>query len=124
MSNQYPGNPNNAPSQSVGNQISYGAAKRLVHAEAYQPDGNEILSAINNCAWGVPAMIIAAHVSSTTDFAALKVGDIVIHIPATAGNAAFLQVVTPGTLPTAAVVGDLYMVHRQMSQAVQANINL
>ena len=124
MSNQYPGPANTAASQSVGNQISLGTAKRVVIATAKQEDGNEILSAINNCAWGVPAMIVAAHVSSTTDFSALKVGDIVIHIPATAGNTSFSQVVTVGTLPTAAVVGDLYMVHRQMSQAVQANVTL
>jgi hypothetical protein len=124
MANQYPGPANTAASQSVGNQISLGAAKRVVTALAKQEDGNEILSAINNMAWGCPAMIIAAHVSSTTDFSALKIGDIVIHIPATAGNSSFSQIVTTGTLPVAAVVGDLYVVKRQMSQAVQANVTL
>ena len=58
------------------------------------------------------AMIIAAHTSTTTDFGALAVGDIVVHIPAVAGNAIFYTVATAGTLPAAAVVGDLYMAWR------------
>jgi len=62
--------------------------------------------------WWQPAMIIATNVSSTIDFGALQVGDIVIHVPAVAGNSAFTVVATAGTLAVAAVVGDLYAVHR------------
>lgn len=58
------------------------------------------------------AMIVATNVSTTIDFGALKVGDKVAMIPTVAGNSAFFSVVTAGTLPAAAVVGNLYLVFR------------
>jgi hypothetical protein len=60
----------------------------------------------------VVAAIVATNVSQTVDFAALVVGDKVIHVPAVAGNSDFSIVATAGTLPAAAVVGDLYVVLR------------
>jgi hypothetical protein len=62
----------------------------------------------------VAAAIVATATSTTTDFATLKVGDLVCQIPATAGNAQKLVVATAGTLPEAAVVGDLYIVLRSL----------
>lgn len=60
----------------------------------------------------VIAAIVATNVSQTVDFAALAVGDIVLHLPAVAGNSDFSVVATAGTLPAAAVVGDLYVALR------------
>jgi hypothetical protein len=60
---------------------------------------------------------VATNVSATIDFGALKVGDKVIKIPAVAGNAIFYTVAVAGTLPAAAVVGDLYTVFRGVRQA-------
>jgi hypothetical protein len=65
----------------------------------------------------VPAMIVATATSTTTDFGSLVVGDKVLLIPATAGNAQFLTVATAGTLPEAAVVGDMYLVLRALNTA-------
>jgi len=86
--------------------------------------GNEVVTQLNNAAWAIPAMIIAAHTSTTTDFGALLAGDIVVHVPASAGNTIFYQVATNGTLPAAAVVGDLYIVHRSSANAVQSTVRL
>src|SRR5437763_266372 len=61
------------------------------------------------------AMIVATNVSTTIDFGALKVGDKVMMIPAVAGNSIFYSVVTAGTLPAAAVVGDMYVVIRGLA---------
>jgi hypothetical protein len=55
---------------------------------------------------------VATNVSQTVDFAALAVGDKVVHIPAVAGNADFTTCATAGTLAVAAVVGDLYIALR------------
>jgi hypothetical protein len=55
---------------------------------------------------------LATNVSQTVDFAALAVGDIVVQVAATPGNPAFMTVATAGTLPVAAVVGDLYIALR------------
>lgn len=60
----------------------------------------------------ISALIVATSTSTTTDFAALKVGDKVVKIPAAAGNSIFYTVATLGTLPAAAVIGDLYIVIR------------
>lgn len=111
-------------SQSVGNQLSLQTVQEILTSLGNQNDGRELVSAINNSAWGIPAAIVAAHVSTTTDFAALAVGDLVVHIPAAAGNSIFYSVVTKGTLPAAAVVGDLYIVCRQMQNAVQSSVVL
>lgn len=101
--------------------LSRNSVVRLITAMAGQSSGNEVASAINNgaavAALGgsyMPAVILAAHVSATTDFGALAVGDYVVHVGAAAGNAIFYTVATAGTLPAAAIVGDLYVVLRAM----------
>lgn len=61
----------------------------------------------------IAAMIVATAVSQTTDFGALEVGDLVIMIPATAGNADFIgPIADAGNLGQAAVIGNLYMAFR------------
>lgn len=92
--------------------LSTFTGKRLIESLTSKTAGNEVGGILNNSTWGTPAIIVATAVSSTTDFGALAVGDFVVHIPATAGNAAFTKVATAGTLPVAAVVGDLYIVIR------------
>jgi len=92
--------------------LSLSSAKRLMIALASQPEGNEVAGILNNSSFGIPAAIIATNVSTTLNFSALAVGDILVHIPHTAGNAAFESIVTAGTKPSAAVVGDLYLVIR------------
>lgn len=104
--------------------ISLDTSKRLLTAVASQPAGNELLSQINNSAWGVAAAIVAAHVSATTDFAALLPGDLLVHVPAVAGNAIFEKIVTAGTKPSAAIVGDLYIALRSAANAVQSAVIL
>ena len=58
------------------------------------------------------SLIVASHVSPTTDLGTLQAGDKVLVIPAAAGNCHFVTVATAGTLPEAAVVGSLYVVLR------------
>lgn len=104
--------------------ISAKTAARLLTALASQDSGNEVLSQLNNAAFALPAVIVAAHVSTTTDFAALAIGDLVVHIPATAGSASFSKVIASGTLPAAAVVGDLYIAIRSAANAVASSVKL
>lgn len=99
--------------------LSLSTVKRLMTALASQPAGIEVADAINQGSAGasqdaivVPAAITATNVSTTIDFGALAVGDLLVHIPATPGNAGFEAIVTAGTKPSAAVVGDLYIVLR------------
>lgn len=104
--------------------LSKDPTKRLFEAVTDQVyAGPQIVDAINQgqdlaqqSGWSVPAAIIAAHTSDTTDFGALEVGDLVVHVPATAGDSQFGAVVTAGTLPfSSAVIGDLYVVLRAYS---------
>lgn len=99
--------------------LSLDTVKRLLHAVTDNTAGNELASAANNSnslaaqsADTCAALIVATSTSTTTNFAALKVGDKVLHVPAVAGNSSFLTVATTGTLPAAAVIGDLYVVLR------------
>lgn len=102
--------------------LSTSAVKALMTACASADLGNEVATAINKGEkaldiqeglYGIAAVIVATNVSTTIDFAALAVGDKIIQIPATPGNADYLAAVaTAGTLPEAAVVGDLYLVLR------------
>lgn len=99
--------------------LSAEAVKRLMIATGDADLGNEIASAIDtSSAHGdaagahIAAFIIATSISTTTDFGALAVADKVVHIPAVAGNSIFWTVATKGTLPAAAVIGDLYVVIR------------
>jgi hypothetical protein len=89
------------------------AAKVIQKALANTRVANQVVAALSGLS--TPAAIIATHADATTDFAALMVGDIVLHIPATAGNTSFGVVATAGTAPAAAVVGDLYLVHRPVN---------
>ena len=93
-----------------------------MHALGSMPAGSEVTNALNSALsqaaqdlFCIPAVIVAAHTSTTTDFGVLAVGDIVIHVPAVAGNSIFWTVAVAGTLPAAAVVGDLYVVLRAFS---------
>jgi hypothetical protein len=116
----------------MANQVmSQATLRRLIIALSGAKAGNEAASLIENgnamaaqSGMSIPAAIVAAHVSTTTDFAALAVGDLLVHIPATAGNAAFETIVTAGTKPSAAVVGDLYVVLRAFSAPAAHNFKL
>lgn len=56
---------------------------------------------------------LATSTSATTDFAALAVGDRVLHVAVIGSLVTFASVVTAGTNPEgAAVVGDLYIALR------------
>jgi len=99
--------------------ISSDTNTRLSIALTKSDAGNEVANALNNALaqssqnpWCLPAVIVATNVSQTIDFGALAVGDLVVHIPASAGNAQKLVISTAGTLGVAAVVGDLYIVLR------------
>lgn len=93
--------------------LSNGSIRRLIISMASATAGNEVAGILNNSGWGLPAVIVATHVSTTTDFSALLKGDILVHVAATPGNAGFEKIVTNGTKPSAAVIGDLYLVVRQ-----------
>jgi len=86
-------------------------------AVASQRIGAEIAAVINGKSEktsGVQGVIIATSVSATTDFGVIAVGDVVVHIQASAGDAVFAEAVAAGTSPIApAVVGDLYIVLSQ-----------
>lgn len=111
--------------------MSQNMLRRLIIAMSGAKAGNPLADMIEAgnahaqaSGMSIPAAIVAAHVSATTDFAALQVGDLLVHIPATAGNAAFEAIVTAGTKPTAAVVGDLYVVLRAFSVPAAHNFKL
>lgn len=102
--------------------VSADTVIRLMQSLTKESAGNEVATLLNNhdalkaqSNWAIPAAIVAAHVSATTDFAALAVGDLLVHIPAVAGNAVFETVATAGTKPSAAVVGDLYIALRKIT---------
>lgn len=66
----------------------------------------------------IAKLIVATSTSTTTDFGSLVVGDKILVLPVAAGTPAnttgtyFLTCATAGTLPAAAVVGNLYVVLR------------
>jgi hypothetical protein len=101
--------------------LSINTGKRLIEALTSKNAGNEVATILTNSTWGIPMAIVAAHVSTTTDFQGLIPGDLLVHIPATAGNAAFETVTTANTKPSAAVVGDLYLVVRLNTNAPVTN---
>ncbi|SRR6266851_527756 len=101
--------------------LSTEAVKRIMIAASDQVLGQEIASAIESgashsdvAAAHIAAFIVATSVSATVDFGALKVGDKVARIQqtVTATQTGFYTVAVAGTLPAAAVVGDLYIVIR------------
>lgn len=94
----------------------------LLSAVCSQDLGNELAKAVGNgdavaqvTGWTCPKLIVATNVSQTIDFGSLLVGDKVLILPATAGNAQFVTIATAGTLGQAAVVGSLYVVLRAFS---------
>lgn len=101
--------------------LSADAVKRLMIALASADAGNEVATAVNAGAaasaqdpFCIANLIVATNVSTTIDFASLKVADKVLILPAVAGNAQFVTVAVAGTLPQAAVVGSLYVVVRAL----------
>lgn len=111
--------------------LSSDTLKRLAHALTSKSAAQEVADSMNQGASAAsqdvycqPALIVATNVSTTIDFAALRVSDKVLHIPATAGNSNFLSVAVAGTLPAAAVVGDLYVVIRAFSAPAASSIIL
>lgn len=101
--------------------LSNALVKQLAIALTSAEQANEMADVINESqaavAVAAPARVIAAaivatNVSATTNFGALAVGDLVLILPAVAGDAQFVTVATAGTLPQAAVVGDLYVALR------------
>lgn len=75
-------------------------------------------TATTNLNYVVADVIVATSTSTTTDFASLVTGDKVLVLPVAAGTPAnttgsyFKEVATDGTLPAAAVVGNVYVVLR------------
>lgn len=105
--------------------------KRLIAATTNAEVANRITAVINSggavaaqTGWTVAAHIIATSTSTTTDFGALVVGDIVVMTPAAAGNSIFYTVVTAATLPAAGIVGNLYTVRRAYTLPAIGSVTL
>ena len=95
--------PNKASTRKV---LEKGLANRRAAADLINQMGSHFIA----------AMIVATSTSQTVDFGALAVGDLVVMIPATAGNADFIgPIATAGNLGQAAVIGNLYMAFRANS---------
>jgi hypothetical protein len=102
--------------------LSKNEMRRLIIALASAPVGNSVADKIEagnglagQSGWSIAAAIVATSTSTTTNFAALAVGDKIVAIPAVAGTAYFETVVTAGTKPSAATIGNLYVVLRAFS---------
>lgn len=111
--------------------ISNDTAKRLIVGLTSQSAGNEVASLLNNVevldaqsSHSIASIIVATNVSPTIDFGALLVGDRVVMIPAVAGNSIFYTVATAGTLPAAAIVGNLYLVLRAIVLPAPSSVKL
>ena len=111
--------------------LSTELVKRLMHAVTDQALGRELVDAINaadalkaQSAKLVVAAIVATSVSQTVDFGALLVGDQVLMIPATAGNADLITVAVAGDLGQAAVIGNIYVVLRSFVAPAASSVKL
>lgn len=111
--------------------LSENLVKRLMHAIGDQALARELADAVDSTSafqaqsgQVVAALIIATAVSQTTDFGALRVGDRVLMIPATAGNADLITISTIGDLGQAAVVGNAYLVLRPFSAPAASTVKL
>lgn len=109
--------------------LSQDTLQRILSAMCDKNDANEMASAINNgsslasqSSHSIAAAIVASSTSTTTNFSALRAGDKLIHIPATAGNSNFEAIVTNGTKPSAAVIGDLYIALRAYSAPAATSV--
>lgn len=95
--------------------------KNIMSAVVSQELGNLVADGVNAgllASHVIANVITATNVSTTIDFVGkLSVGDKVVMIPAVAGNSIFYTVATAGTLPAAAVVGNLYVVIRAKETA-------
>ncbi len=101
--------------------LSNQATKNIMSAVASQEFGNSVVDGVNAgllASHVIANLITATNVSTTIDFVGkLAVGDKVVMIPAVAGNSIFYTVATAGTLPAAAIVGNLYVVIRAKDAA-------
>lgn len=111
--------------------LSEALVKRLMHAVADQALARELVDAIDKSTSFqaqsgkvVAAAIVATAVSQTTDFGALKVGDQVLMVPATAGNADLITIAVAGDLGQAAVVGNIYLVLRDFAAPAGSSVKL
>ena len=109
--------------------LSDDAVKRLQTSAGAKSAGAEVADAVNaasnlvgQSALSLAALIVATNVSTTIDFGALKVGDKVLHVAIATSTAVWLAVVTAGTLPEAAVVGDNYLVVRAVTAPAAVNV--
>jgi hypothetical protein len=89
------------------------AAKVIAGALANNRVAQALIAALG--VYSISGAIPATSTSTTTDFSSLLVGDYLLHIPASPGSAQFAVVVTAGTAPFAATVGDLYLVMRAVN---------
>jgi hypothetical protein len=89
------------------------AAKVIAGALANNRVAQALIAALGS--YSISGAIVATSTSTTTNFSSLLVGDTIIHVPATPGNVQSGLVAVAGTLPFAAVVGDLYMVLRAIN---------
>lgn len=100
--------------------LSNQAVKNIMSAVVSQEIGNSVADGINAgllASHVIANVIVATNVSTTLNFASLAVADKVVMIPAVAGNSIFYTVATAGTLPAAAIVGNLYVVIRAKDAA-------
>lgn len=112
-------------------QLSEALVRRLMHAVTDQALARELVDTINQVdafkdqsARVIAAAIVATATSQTTDFGALRVGDQVLMIPATAGNADLITITTIGDLGQAAVVGNIYLVLRAFAVPAASTVRL
>ena len=89
------------------------AAKVIAGALANNRVAQALIAALG--AYSISGAIPATSTSTTTNFGTLQVGDFLVHLPASPGSAQFAAVVTAGTAPFAAVIGDLYLVMRAVN---------
>lgn len=111
--------------------LSEALVKRLMHAVTDQALGRELVDAIDahsalqaQSGRLIVAAIVATSVSQTVDFAALRVGDQVLMIPATAGNADLITIATISDLGQAAVIGNIYVVLRAFAAPAGSSVKL
>jgi hypothetical protein len=107
--------------------LSDNDTKRIISAVADKTLGNTLASMLNKsdaASHFIAAAIVATNVSQTIDFAGkLAVGDLVVMVPAVAGNADFIgPIATAGDLGQAAVVGNLYVVLRAVAATAAVNL--
>ncbi len=111
--------------------LSENLTKRIMHAVGDQVTARELVDAIDAhtafvaaSAKVVAGAIVATAVSQTTDFASLAVGDRVLMIPATAGNADLITITVAGDLGQAAVIGNIYVVLRTFTAPAGSTVKL